>query len=199
MNGNYGLESAVEGGYLPEAEMEDALDRLELTLDLEETVGDAGFVLEAVTEDFGLKGRVFRELDDVTDDVPLFTNTSGFPIAGLQNAVEDPSRVVGTHFFSPAPVMDFVEIVATDRTDESVVRLAEEVADDLGKERVTIDDDPRNYGFVVNRCWAAMREEAQRIVDEGVATREQVNRALREGRNLPVGPLEGPGLGEEWD
>lgn len=199
INGSYGLKRAVDGGYLTESEMEDALDRLTLTTDLQETVDGADFVLEAVTEDLNLKGQVFQELDEVTDDIPLFTNTSGFSITGLSNVVEDSSRVAGTHFFSPVPVMDLVEIIRTPATDDEVIELAESLVEDLGKQRVTIDDDPHHYGFIVNRCWAAMREEARKVVREGIATEEQVNLAMREGRNLPVGPLEGPGLGEEWD
>ncbi|MFC6764432.1 3-hydroxyacyl-CoA dehydrogenase family protein [Natrinema soli] len=199
INGSYGLERAVEGGYLTEAEMGDALNRLTLTTDIEEAVDGADFVLEAVTEDLNIKGQVFQDLDELTDDIPLFTNTSGFSITGLSNAVEDSSRVAGTHFFSPVPVMDFVEIIRGPATDDEVIELAEAVIDDIGKERVTITDDPHHYGFIVNRCWAAMREEARKVVREGIATEEQVNLAMREGRNLPVGPLEGPGLGEEWD
>ena len=198
-SGNFGLDSAVEGGYLTEAEKEEALDRLEFTLDLEEATEDADFVLEAVPEELELKAQVFRELDGVTDEIPLFTNTSGFSITALANVVEDPSRVAGTHFFSPAQIMDFVEIVEAPQTDEDVIALAEDIADDLGKERITIEDSPKNYGFVVNRIWAALREEAEKVVNEGIATRDQVNLAMREGRNLPVGPLEGPGIGEEWD
>ncbi len=198
-SGRFGLDSAVEGGYLTEAEKSDALDRLAFTLDLEEATADADFVLEAVPEKLETKAHVFRELDEVTDEIPLFTNTSGFSITALANVVEDPSRVAGTHFFSPAQVMDFVEIVEAPQTDENIVALAEDLADDLGKERITIEDSPKNYGFVVNRIWAALRDEAEKVVDEGIATKEQVNLAMREGRNLPVGPLEGPGIGEEWD
>lgn len=198
-HGNFGLNRAVEGGYLTAEEKETALDRLDLTLDLEEAIDGADLIIEAVTEDLVLKGRVFRELDAVTDDVPIYTNTSGYSVTGLANVVEDPSRVGGMHFFSPVPVMDLVEIIYTSETDDAVIELAETVVDDLGKEGVTIEDDPRHSGFIVNRCWAAMRDEAQKIVESGIASREQVNLAMREGRNLPVGPLEGPGLGEEWD
>jgi len=75
----------------------------------------------------------------------------------------------------------------------------ESVADDMGKTAVTIDDAPGSYGFIANRCYAAMRREAQRIVDEGIATEEQVDTAMEEGYNLPVGPFSLVGIGEEWD
>jgi len=200
VSGNFGLERAVEGGYLTEEEKQDALDRLEFTLDFEEAVAGADVVFEAVPEDLSIKGQVFRQLDEATDDdVALFSNTSGFPVASLQNAVEDRSRVGVMHFFSPVPVMDLVEVVSSEATDDEVAQLAVDIAEDIGKTPVEVDDNPREYGFIVNRVWAAMREEAERVVDDGVADVEAVNLAMREGRNLPVGPLEGPGIGEEWD
>ena len=197
--GNFGLQRAVDGGYLTEEEMADALDRLEFTLEIDEAVADTDLVIEAVPENLSLKGRVFRQLDEATDeDVPILSNTSGFSIAALANAVEDPSRVAGAHFFNPAQIMNLVEIVHTPETDESIVELAEAVIEDIDKTPVIVEDQPKEYGFVVNRIWGAMREEAQKVVDEGIATEEQVNVAMREGRNLPVGPLEGAGIGEEW-
>jgi 3-hydroxybutyryl-CoA dehydrogenase len=198
-SGNYGLDRAVEGGYLTEAEREDALDRLTLTTDLDEAVEDADILIEAVTEDLSLKGRVFQEIDDATDDIPLYSNTSGFSVTSIANAVEDPSRVAVAHFFNPAPVMPLVEVVKSEQTDQEVVDLMEELCEEVGKEPIVIDDAPGEYGFVANRCYAAMREEAQKVVDEGVATKEQVDTAMEEGYNLPVGPFSLAGLGEEWD
>lgn len=199
VSGNFGLERAVEGGHLTEAEKSDALDRLEMTLDLEAAVEGADLVMEAVTEDLGLKGRVFRELDAVTDgDVPLVSNTSGFSVAALSSAVADPGRVAVAHFFNPAQIMELVEVVRGPETDEAVVELLEALVGDLGKTPIVIDDHPTEYGFVVNRLWAAMQAEAREVVRQGIATEEQVNLAMRAGRNLPVGPLEGAGIGEEW-
>ncbi|MFC6719273.1 3-hydroxyacyl-CoA dehydrogenase family protein [Natrialbaceae archaeon GCM10025810] len=199
VSGNYGLDDAVEGGYMTEGEKEEVLDRLTFTTDLEEAAADTEFVIEAVTEDLAIKGQVFRDLDEVTDDQPLYSNTSGFPVTSIANAVDDPSRVAVTHFFNPVPVMSMVEIVKAPETDEAVVERAEELVDELGKTRVTVDDAPGTYGFLANRCHAAMRREAQRIVDEGIATEEQVDKALEEGYNLPVGPFSLRGIGEEWD
>jgi 3-hydroxybutyryl-CoA dehydrogenase len=198
-SGNYGLDRAVEGGHLSEAERADALDRLTLTLDLEEAVEGADILIEAVTEDLSLKGQVFREIDAATDDMPLYSNTSGFSVASIANAVSDPSRVAVAHFFNPAQIMPLVEIVRGDRTDEAVIDLMEDLCEDLGKEPIVIEDAPGEYGFVANRCYAAMRAEAERIVEEGIATEEQVDTAMEEGYNLPVGPFSLRGLGEEWD
>ncbi|WP_137288333.1 3-hydroxyacyl-CoA dehydrogenase family protein [Natronorubrum halophilum] len=198
VSGNYGLEDAVEGGYLSEAEKDAVLERLSFTTDLDAATDGTEFVLEAVTETLAIKGQVFRDLDDATDDQPLYSNTSGFSVTSIANAVSDPSRVAVMHFFNPIPIMSMVEIVQAPETDAAVVERAEELVDELGKTSVTIDDDPGSYGFIANRCHAAMREEAQQIVDEGIATEEQVDTALEEGYNLPVGPFSLRGIGEEW-
>ncbi|ELY49341.1 3-hydroxyacyl-CoA dehydrogenase family protein [Natronolimnohabitans innermongolicus] len=199
ISGNYGLDDAVEGGYLSEDEKDETLERLTFTTDLDAATDDTEFVIEAVTEQLAIKGQVFRDLDAVTDDQPLYSNTSGFSVTSIANAVSDPSRVAVTHFFNPVPVMSMVEIVRAPETDDAVVERAEELVDELGKTSVTIEDDPGSYGFIANRCYAAMREEAQKLVDEGIATEEQVDTALEEGYNLPVGPFSLRGIGEEWD
>ncbi len=197
--GPYGLDRAVERGILSEAERDAAADRIDFTLDLEAALSGADAVVEAVPEDLALKGDVFRELDDLTDDVPLYTNTSGFSIAAVANAVADRSRVAGMHFFNPVPAMDLVEVVETPRTDSDVVDLAVSLAEDAGKEPIVVSDAPGEYGFVANRCFGALRREAERVVEEGVATEAQVDTALEEGYNLPVGPFSMAGIGEEWD
>ncbi|THE64364.1 3-hydroxyacyl-CoA dehydrogenase family protein [Salinadaptatus halalkaliphilus] len=199
VSGNYGLDDAVEGGYLSTDEKQAVLDRLTFTTDLEAATTGTDFVIEAVTEDLAIKGKVFRDLDDVTDEQPLYSNTSGFSVTAIANAVSDPSRVAVTHFFNPVPVMSMVEIVEAPETDDAVVERAEELVEELGKTSVTISDDPGSYGFIANRCYAAMREEAQRLVDDGIATEQQVDTALEEGYNLPVGPFSLRGIGEEWD
>lgn len=199
ISGNYGLDDAVSGGYLSEAEKEETLERITFMTDLADATDGTDFVIEAVTENLAIKGQVFRDLDEVTDDQPLYSNTSGFSVTAIANAVSDPSRVAVTHFFNPVPVMDMVEIVRAPETDDAVVERAEELIDELDKTRVTIDDAPGTYGFIANRCHAAMREEAQQIVDEGIATEDQVDKALEDGYNLPVGPFSLRGIGEEWD
>ncbi|APX96411.1 MULTISPECIES: 3-hydroxyacyl-CoA dehydrogenase family protein [Natronorubrum] len=199
ISGNYGLDDAVSGGYLSEEEKAETLERITFTTDLAAATDGTDFVIEAVTENLAIKGQVFRDLDEVTDDQPLYSNTSGFSVTAIANAVSDPSRVAVTHFFNPVPVMDMVEIVRAPETDDAVVERAEELIDELDKTRVTIDDAPGTYGFIANRCHAAMREEAQQIVDEGIATEDQVDKALEDGYNLPVGPFSLRGIGEEWD
>jgi len=198
VSGNFGLEDAVEGGYMTEAERDGVLDRLTFTTDLEAAVADTDFVLEAVTEDLAIKGKVFRQLDDATDDQPLFSNTSGFSVTAIANAVSDPSRVAVMHFFNPVPVMSLVEIVAAEETSEATLETAREITDALDKTAIEIDDAPGEYGFVANRIFYAARREAEQIVEEGIATQDQVDTAMAEGFNWPVGPFSLAGIGEEW-
>ena len=198
LSGNFGLQDAVEGGYMTEAERDDVLDRLTFTTDLEAAVADTDFVLEAVTEDLAIKGKVFRQLDDVTDDQPLFSNTSGFSVTSIANAVSDPSRVAVMHFFNPVPVMSLVEVVAAEETSEATLETAREITDALDKTAIEIDDAPGEYGFVANRIFYAARREAEQIVEEGIATQDQVDTAMAEGFNWPVGPFSLAGIGEEW-
>ncbi|MFB6221539.1 MAG: 3-hydroxyacyl-CoA dehydrogenase family protein [Halolamina sp.] len=199
VTGNYGLDRAVESGHLTEAEKAAALDRLALTTDIGEAVDGADIVIEAVPEELAIKGQVFRELDDVTDDVPLYSNTSGFSITSIANAVDDPSRVAGAHFFNPAQIMDLVEVVETEQTDEALVEMMVDLCEDIGKDPIVVEDAPGEYGFVANRCFGALVDEAKRIVEEGVATQEQVDEALEKGYNFPVGPFSFTGIGEEWE
>lgn len=199
ISGSYGLDDAVAGGYMSEEEKEETLDRLTFTTDLEAAVADTDFVLEAVTEDLAIKGSVFRDIDEVTDDQPLYSNTSGYSVTSIANAVSDPSRVAVLHFFNPVPIMSLVEIVKAPETDDDVVELAEDIVDELDKTGIVVNDAPGTYGFVANRAFGALRREAQKIVDEEIATPEQVDIALTEGYNLPVGPFSFAGIGEEWD
>ncbi|ELY84351.1 3-hydroxybutyryl-CoA dehydrogenase [Natrinema altunense JCM 12890] len=124
VSGNYGLDDAVEGGYLSEDEKAAVLERLTFTTDLDAATDGTDFTIEAVTEDLAIKGEVFRDLDSVTDDQPLYSNTSGFSVTTIANGVADPSRVAVTHFFNPVPIMSMVEIVRTPQTDAAVVARA---------------------------------------------------------------------------
>lgn len=199
VSGSFGLEAAREGGHLTSDELDAVLDRVSVTTQLEDTVEGADAVVEAVFEDLELKGEIFRRLDSVTADVPLFSNTSGYPVAALAAAVDDPGRVAVTHFFNPVPVMDLVEIVRAPATADETVETARELAALAEKTSIVVEDDPTAYGFVANRCYGALRREAERIVEAGIATEAQVDTALEAGFNLPVGPFSLRGIGEEWD
>jgi len=164
-----------------------ARDRIDGTTDLT-ALSDADLVVEAVTEDLSIKQSVFADLADICGpDSVLATNTSTLSITSIASAVDRPERVVGLHFMNPVPVMTGVEVVVGEHTSAATVDLAHAFAADLDKETWEADDRP---GFVVNRVLMPWINEGIRAYDEGVAEREDVDRGLRLGTNVPMGPLE---------
>ena len=179
------LERRIRKNRMPEDERDEALGLLSTATSLE-ACADASFVVEAVVEDFGVKQKVFSDLDDITrDDAVLATNTSSLPVAGIAAATERPERVVGMHFFNPVPAMRLVEVVTAPSTDPSVVRRTEEAAERLGKTPIRVSDTP---GFIVNRVARPFYLEALRLVEAGMKP-EQVDAAMREA-GFRMGPLE---------
>lgn len=169
-----GLERAAAKGRLPEG-VESALSRLETVTELA-AVAPAGIVIEAVPEDLDLKRRLFSELDQICPPgAILATNTSSLPVTAIAAATARPGRVVGMHFFNPVPAMKLVEVISGAMTDPNVAARTMELARALGKEPVPARDTP---GFIVNRVARPFYGEALRLVSEGVATQEQVDRAM---------------------
>ncbi|QAU13531.1 3-hydroxybutyryl-CoA dehydrogenase [Halorubrum sp. BOL3-1] len=161
--------------------------RIDGTTDLDD-LADADVVVEAVIEDLDVKREVFGDLDAVTgDDAVLATNTSTLSITTIANATDGASDVVGLHFMNPVPIMDGVEVVVGERTDPAVVDFAHAFAEDLGKETWEADDKP---GFVTNRILMPWINEGIRAYDEGVADKPDIDRGMRLGTNVPMGPLE---------
>ena len=190
VEGRFGLRGAVERQKLTQQQMDEALDRLTLTTDLGE-LRDADLIVEAVPEDLELKKKVFAELDRLVKPEAVFaTNTSGFAISDLNQAVARKDRFIGMHWFSPAFVMRLIEIISAPETGEETIRLLEEVGAKLGKETVRVKDAPGKYGFVGNRIYFAAVAEARRVAEEGVASVDDINKAMRFGFNWPTGPLE---------
>jgi 3-hydroxyacyl-CoA dehydrogenase len=190
IEGRFGLRGAVERQKLTQQQMDDAVARLSFTTSVEE-LRDADLIIEAVPEDLELKKQVFAELDGVIKPEAVFaSNTSGFAISDLNKAVARKERFIGMHWFSPAFVMHLVEIIIAPETSEETVQLIEELSGKLGKETVRVKDDPGSYGFIANRVYFAAVAEARKIVQQGLATEEDVNKAMRIGFNWPVGPLE---------
>ena len=151
-------------------------------------LADVDLVVEAVIEDLDVKREVFTDLDaTVADGVVLATNTSTLSITTIASATDRPSDVVGLHFMNPVPMMDGVEVVVGERTDEAVVSFAHAFAEDLGKETWEADDKP---GFVTNRILMPWINEGVRAYDEGVASKTDIDRGMRLGTNVPMGPLE---------
>ena len=181
------LDRFVEKDELTGDEADAARDRITGTTDIDD-LADCDFVVEAVVEKLGVKRDVFAALDEAVDDgAVLATNTSTLSITSIASATERPDRVVGLHFMNPVPLMEGVEVVVGERTDPTVVDLAHELAADLGKTTWEADDKP---GFVSNRILMPWIAEGVRAFDEGVATKADIDRGMKLGTNVPMGPLE---------
>jgi 3-hydroxyacyl-CoA dehydrogenase len=187
--GRYGLERAVERGKLDRAGADAALEHLTFTTERDRLLAST-VILEAVPERLDLKIRVFRELDrDAPPETILASNTSGYPIATFAGATERPDRVIGWHWSSPAPVMRFNEIVRTADTSDATVATITDLGRRCGKNPVVVNDTTMSWGFVANRILIAMLHEAERIVADGVATREQVDALVVDCFRWPAGPF----------
>jgi 3-hydroxybutyryl-CoA dehydrogenase len=177
------LDRAVERGRVERA----ALGPVEPAARLEDLAG-AELVIEAAPEDLELKRRLFRELAPIVGDAcVLATNTSSLSVTALQASVPHPERVVGMHFFNPAPVMRLLEVVAGELTATGPLEVARATGEAMGKYVIEAADGP---GFLVNRCNRPFGLEALRIVQEGLATPEQVDRICRLGGGFRMGPFE---------
>jgi 3-hydroxybutyryl-CoA dehydrogenase len=145
-------------------------------------------VIEAAPERAELKRDLFGALSLVCgDDVVLATNTSSIPVTSLANAAAHPENVVGMHFFNPPPLMPLLEVIRADQSADEVVALAKHVGQAMGKEVIVVADGP---GFLVNRCGRPFSGEALRLLQEGVATHEQIDRVCRLGGGFRMGPFE---------
>ena len=181
------LDRLVSKDALDREAADAALDRIAGTTDLDE-LAPADLVVEAIVEDMSLKQDVFADLDVVTDDgAVLATNTSTLSITTIAAATERPDQVVGVHFMNPVPVMDGVEVVVGEKTAPGVVEVAHAFAESLDKETWEADDKP---GFVSNRILMPWINEGVRALDEGVATKADIDRGMKLGTNVPMGPLE---------
>jgi 3-hydroxybutyryl-CoA dehydrogenase len=163
-----------------------ARDRIRGSTEVDDLAG-ADVVVEAVVEDMSVKRDVFGRLDDVVDEgVVLATNTSTLSITAIASATDRPADVVGLHFMNPVPIMEGVEVVVGEHTADGTVAFAHGFAESLGKETWEADDKP---GFVTNRILMPWINEGIRAYDEGVAAKEDVDRGMTLGTNVPMGPL----------
>jgi 3-hydroxybutyryl-CoA dehydrogenase len=189
--GRAGIEKSlgrfVAKGQLDQGTADEALGRVTTVTDLD-AVGEADVVVEAVFEDVEVKQEVFRVLDRVCrDGAVLATNTSAIPITRIAAVTERPEAVVGTHFFSPVPMMGLCELVRGHRTSDETLAAAREFAEGVGKTCVVVTRDVA--GFVTTRLICALAMEAVRLVETGVATAEDVDTACRLGFGHAMGPL----------
>lgn len=187
--GRFGVRGAVERGKLSAEQADAALSRMTFTDDLD-AVADADVVIEAVPERLDLKIAVFRDLDQrCKASAILASNSSGFPIQALAAATDRPDRVVGWHWASPAPVMKMAEIVRGPRTSDETVAVVERLAAAAGKNPVVVKDTAMAWGYVANRVYSAMIREAQRVIDEGIADRGQIDQLMVDCFRWPAGPF----------
>ncbi len=179
------LSRAVEKGRSTEAERDAAVARLALTTELAD-LADCDLVIEAVLEELDLKREVFAELDRVTrPEAILATNTSALSVAEIAEATSHSERVVGMHFFNPAPVLPLVEIVRAPNSSEEAVDAAYAWAERAGKQPVRCNDTP---GFVVNRILIPLLNDCVRVLDEADVRPEDMDRAMTNGAGWPIGP-----------
>jgi 3-hydroxybutyryl-CoA dehydrogenase len=181
------LERGIELGKVEPGDRDGALGRLRTTGELVEAVGDADLVIEAVPERLELKRELFARVAElVRADCILASNTSSLSISAIAEPVTGAERVIGLHFFNPVPAMALVEIVRGDRTAERVVETARAFAVDLGKTPIVVRDSP---GFATSRLGVTLGLEAIRMLEEGVASAEDIDRAMELGYRHPMGPL----------
>ena len=189
VSGRYGLERAVARGKQTRADADAALGRLTFTPSLDEAVA-CDLVLECVPERLDLKLQVFRDLDArAAPATILASNTSGFPITALAAVTNRPDRVIGWHWASPPPIMRLAEIVAAPKTSEATIARVRDLASRCGKNPIVVNDTPTSWGFVANRVYFAMINEAKRVIDDGVATAEQVDQLMMDCFGWPTGPF----------
>jgi 3-hydroxybutyryl-CoA dehydrogenase len=178
------LEKLVTGGKLAKAEKENAITRIQGAIGLDH-LGACDLVIEAVTEDLDLKQKIFKSLDEVCrPETILATNTSVLPVIEMAQATSRPDRVVGTHFLTPPPVIKLLEVVRSAATSADTLEKTRRFGESLGKKIVISEDRP---GFIVNRILTSILFNAVRLLEEGVATKEDIDTAIEEGLGLPMG------------
>lgn len=181
------LQRQVNKERITAAEREATLDRIHTHTDLAEAVSDVELVVEAVSETTDVKGPIFETLDEAApSDTILASNTSSISITWLAAQTSRPDQVIGMHFFNPVPVMKLVEVVRGLDTSDATFDAVENLALDLGKTPVEVNDAP---GFVSNRVLMPMINEAVFCLMEGVASEEDIDTVMTLGMNHPMGPL----------
>ena len=181
------LGKAVDKGKLDAGDRDRMLGAIRGTTELKD-VGDSDLVIEAITENLPAKLEVFRTLDEVTrDEVVLATNTSSLPVVQMATATGRPDRIVGMHFFNPPPVMKLLELVRALTTSDETLEFARAYGEKLGKTTVVAKD---RAGFIVNYLLTTYLNAAVRMYEEGFASKEDIDNAVKLGLGHPMGPLE---------
>ena len=182
------LEGGIEHGKVSEATAEATMERLSGTTSLSEAVDGADLVVEAVPEEMDLKRETVGEVESIVDDEAVIaSNTSALSVTEIAAALDRPERAVGLHFFNPVHLMDLVEIVVAEQTDDSTRTFAAEFVEGIEKTPIAVTD---TAGFASSRLGVAQGVEAMRMVEAGVATPRDLDAAMELGYNHPMGPIE---------
>jgi 3-hydroxybutyryl-CoA dehydrogenase len=207
INGRFGIKGGVERGKHTQEEMDKAVSLLNFTTDVQD-FKDVDLLIEAIgggeggaIENKPLKLKVFAEMDGIVKEEAVFaSNTSVFTIADLADVTKRKERFIGMHWFSPANIMKLVEIIYTADSSEETFQLLVDICEAWEKIWVKVKDVPGDTGFIGNRIMGAARREAMKVVEEGIATPEDVNTAMINGFRWPSGPLfvAGPGARSGW-
>ena len=164
------------------------LDSIHIIIDLEEAIKNIDIVIEAVYEDMDLKTKLMAKLDSLCDNnIILASNTSSLSISDMASQSKNQGRIVGIHFFNPAPVMKLIELIRGKNTSDETLQTAKKFSKKLGKRIVTVKDSP---GFVTSRLIYTMCNEAIKMREEGLASTEDIDAACKMAFNFPMGPLE---------
>jgi 3-hydroxybutyryl-CoA dehydrogenase len=181
------LDRAVSKGKKEASEAEAVMKRIKGTTDLKEAAQDCHLVIEAVVEIMDVKKQVFKELDSICPESTIFaSNTSGLSITEMASVTKRPDRFIGMHFFNPVPVMKLVELIRGFATSDETYQTAKNFVEKIGKTPVEVNEAP---GFVVNRILCPMINEAIFVYSEGLASAEDIDKAMMLGANHPIGPL----------
>jgi 3-hydroxybutyryl-CoA dehydrogenase len=182
------LGKFVEKGKIGQADMDKALANIRTSTDLKQAAKDADYVIEAVFERADIKLPVFQQLEEICPkNTILASNTSGIPIGLLASATKRPDKVIGMHFFSPVPMMRGLEVVKSLLTSEETVKVSLDFGKSIGKETVVVKDSP---GFITNRIIPLVMNEGAKLLEENLASMEDIDKIVRLSFNWPMGPFE---------
>jgi 3-hydroxybutyryl-CoA dehydrogenase len=180
-------ERAMSKGKMTKEQADGILSKVKGVVDLAAGVKGADIIVEAVIENMDLKKQVYKELEQLSAKETIFaSNTSGLSITEIASATKRPDKVIGMHFFNPVPVMKLVEVIKGQATSEETFNVVKTLAEKLGKTPIAVNEAP---GFAVNRILVPMINEAIFVLQEGIASAEDIDKGMMLGANHPIGPL----------
>lgn len=201
VEGKWGIKRAVERGKVEFDHAVVAIDKVKLTTEVKD-LAQCDIVIEAIPEKLELKQQVWGEVDSVIKPEAIFaSNTSGFVIAEVAANVSAARKplFVGMHYSNPVPTMKMLEVIYTPDTTEETIDTAKRLGEKTGKVVSLVRDTPGTYGFLLNRIFGAARREAMAIAEQGIATKEDIDKAMITGRNWPSAFFgTRGGIGKEW-